>query len=237
MPSWTETLFELGVGARVVGVTDWCVHPAAGVAAVPRVGGTKNPRLDAITALAPDLVVANREENRKKDVEALLTRGIRVWVSDARSVAAAVREIGELAALVGVSERAAPLIAACIKEIDRSPTAALRAFVPIWKDPWMTMNRDTYMHDMLRLSGADNIFADRRDRYPRVSLDDVIALKPALILLPDEPYRFSESDAAAFANALPYARVELVDGTLLSWYGPRIPRALEIVRAIVARNN
>jgi ABC-type Fe3+-hydroxamate transport system substrate-binding protein len=243
VPSLTEALFALGLGARVVGVTDWCVHPA-GVAGLPKVGGTKDTDVAAVIALEPDLVIANREENTRRTVERLRAAGLAVWVTYPRTVEDAVRllrELGRLGAsrtaldgVVGPIERAI-----AVARAERARAAPSRVFCPIWRDPWLTIGADTYAHDLVALCGGANVFADRGDRrYPRISLDDVSAAQPEVILLPDEPYRFGDADARELARldvpAARHARIHCVDGTWVSWYGPRIQTAIEGLRPLLA---
>ena len=243
VPSLTEALFALGLGERVVGVTDWCVHPADAVAALPKVGGTKDADVGAIAALAPDLVIANHEENTKRVVERLEAAGLRVWVTYPRTVREGATLLRELAAL-GASREA---IAAVVEPVEAAVAAAervrpahpVRVFCPIWRGPWMAVGRDTYIHSLLTLCGGDVVFADRGDRrYPIVRLDDVVAAAPEVILLPDEPYAFGPRDVAEIARLdVPAARdgrIHCVDGTWVAWYGPRIRPALAGLRSLLA---
>ncbi len=242
VPSLTEALFELGLGARVVGVTDWCVHPAKGVAKLPKVGGTKNADPHKVVALRPDLVIANHEENTRRVVEALRGAGLRVWVTYPRTVREGARVLRELAEL-GASRRAIaelvePVEQAVAEAEARRPQRSTRFFCPIWRDPWMSVGADTYAHDLLSLAGGENVFAARRERrYPVVTLADVEAAAPEVILLPDEPYAFGLQDAEELAGLdVPAARdgrIHLIDGTWVSWYGPRIRRALEECRTLL----
>ena len=243
VPSLTESCFALGLGERVVGVTDWCVHPAEGVAALPKVGGTKNPDLDAIRALRPDLVIANREENRRRDVERLEAAGIPVWVTYPRTVREGVDLLAEVAALGATPEATAavvePVRAALAAAEAQAGAPRVRVFCPIWRDPWMAVGRDTYAQDLLHLCGGENVFADREERrYPRVTREEIVAGRPEVILLPDEPYEFGPRDVAELCSlAVPAAenrRIHLIDGTLVSWYGPRIGRAIEALRPLLA---
>lgn len=248
VPSVTETLFALGLGERVVGVTDWCIHPADGLAGVTRVRGTKNPDCALIAELAPDLILANLEENREIDVRRLRERGLTVWVDYPRTVEDAlehVRALARLGAAAAAREAImAPLERALAAAAARSASSLrpVRAFVAVWKNPLMTLNRDTYAHDLLAHAGIVNVFADAAGRYPRVTLEEVAALEPELVLLPDEPYRFTEEDARELAHgalaATPAARTDrivVVDGTLPFWPGPRTARALELLAALAAR--
>jgi ABC-type Fe3+-hydroxamate transport system substrate-binding protein len=252
VPSLTEALFALGLGPRVVGVTDWCVHPAAEVAALPKVGGTKNPSIARVLELRPDLVIANREENRERDVERLRAAGIPVWVTYPRTVAAGVAVVRELAALGAPSERAQPLLAALDAALAHARSAApalrKRVFCAVWKHPWMAVGADTYGDDLLALCGGSNVFgadfdprepkAGRARRYPIVSEVEIAAARPEVILLPDEPYAFGARDVAELATlatpASAAGRIHCIDGTLISWYGPRIARALPEVAALLA---
>jgi len=242
VPSLTEAFFALEQGERLVGVTDWCVHPAAGVAALPKVGGTKNPDLAAIRSLRPDLVIANQEENRRKDVERLEDAGIRVWVTYPRTALEAAQLFRELASLAG-TEPADQLAARVEHSVSDArshiPERRTPVFCPIWRDPWMSVGADTYAHDLLHLCGGENVFAARSDRrYPRVTLEEIEAAQPEVILLPDEPYAFGPPDVVELSRLdVPAARsgsIYPIDGTWVSWYGPRVIRAIEKLRQILA---
>lgn len=240
VPSVTETLFALGLGARVAGVTDWCIHPRDLPARVARVRGTKNPDCDAIVALSPDLVLANHEENREIDVRRLRERGLTVWVDYPRTVVEAIEHVRGLARLGADATLTAAVVAPVEAALARTRSAPehtpVRGFVAVWKDPWMTLSRDTYAHDLLAAAGIANVFAGAAERYPRVTLDEIAAREPEIILLPDEPYRFTTDDAAALAHgplaatpALRDGRVHVIDGTLPFWHGPRIAHALDLL--------
>jgi ABC-type Fe3+-hydroxamate transport system substrate-binding protein len=243
VPSLTEALFALGLGGLVVGVTEWCVHPASSVAKLPKVGGTKNPDVAAIAALAPDLVIANQEENRRRDVERLEAAGLRVWVTYPRTVAEGAQllaELAELGASPDTRRRVVDPVLAAIAEAERvRPAQGVPVFCPIWRDPWMAVGADTYAHDLLAVCGGRNVFAGRGDRrYPRVALNDVIAEAPEVVLLPDEPYAFGASDVAELRRlpipAAARGRIFLIDGTWVSWYGPRIAQAIPALRHLLA---
>ncbi|HLY27278.1 MAG TPA: helical backbone metal receptor [Aggregatilineales bacterium] len=260
VPSVTESLFDLNIGSRVVGVTDYCTRPAELVRRLPKVGGTKNPDIQMILALRPDLVIMNREENRRADADALAAAGIPTWITHPDTVREA---LDLLWAIMDVFEEPSMVPRVRLIEITYEWTLGVtreltpkRAFVPIWRDPWMTFNRETYIHDLLRVVGVENVFADRTrrfpleadlgqaepldagdsraaghdDRYPRISLDEVVAAQPDLVLLPDEPYAFAQSDlnelAALDIPAAKNGQILLVDGSLLTWHGTRIAYAL-----------
>jgi len=238
VPSLTEWLAAAGVGERLVGVTDWCVEPADVTAGLPKVRGTKNPDLRAVTALAPDLVVANAEENRKVDVERLEAAGVPVVVTMPTTVAGAVRELRTLATAVGDLPRAPAIdaeLTAALAEAYRSSARArpVRYACAVWRDPWMWVGRRTYAADLLRLAGGEPVFDDPATRYPKASPAEIAALGPRLVLLPSEPYAFGRADADEVA-ALTGADVRLADGRALTWYGPRIPAALAAFRELLA---
>jgi ABC-type Fe3+-hydroxamate transport system substrate-binding protein len=248
VPSLTEALFALGLGDRVVGVTEWCIHPAEGVASVPKVGGTKNPDLAAIRALAPDLVIANQEENRKRDVEQLEDAGLRVWLTYPRTVREGAELLAEMAELGAGAEARERVVAPVLGAVSAAELLASapeegraqrpRVFCPIWRDPWMAVGAPTYADDLMRLCGGANVFASHSERrYPRVTLAEIEAAQPEVVLLPDEPYAFGPHDVAELGRlpipAAASGRIHLIDGTFVSWYGPRILRAIELLRRLL----
>jgi ABC-type Fe3+-hydroxamate transport system substrate-binding protein len=270
VPSVTESLFDLGLGSRVVAVTDYCIHPAAKVAALPRIGGTKNVRVDEVVGFKPDLVIANQEENSRADVEALQAAGLPVWLTFPHTVAESIELLWDIVRRFDIVEQGHRL-AALEKVYEWSAAASdnslpVRTFCPIWRSHqegewWMTANGDTYVSDIIRVCGGGNIFAERdrryplaadldpaqptrtdsdsRDtRYPRVTLDEILAAQPEAILLPSEPYAFNDSDKAYWMQftdlpAVKTNRVHLVDGSLLTWHGTRLAKALQELPALL----
>lgn len=229
VPSLTELVCWLGGAGALAGRTRFCDSPAEIAGNVPAIGGTKDPGIARILALAPDLVLANREENRREDVEALSAAGVPVLVTDPCSVDEALRMIAELGDRLGLAGRAGQLIAetnAALAGLPPSPGTAV--FVPVWKHPLMGLGAATYGHDLIVRSGGRNVFEDRQ-RYPPVSMAEVRERSPAIILLPDEPYRFGEIDAAEYSDI---ASTRLVDGRMLWWYGPRLPSAIRALSTI-----
>ena len=264
VPSVTESLIELGAGQSLVGITEYCVHPAERVAGLPRVGGTKNPDLERVKAALPELIIANQEENRKEDIEALAAAGLKVWLTFPRNVRETIDLLWDITRLFRLPHRG-PALATLETSYEWASlaapnTPASRVFCPIWREPaegeprwWMTINRDTYTHDLLTLCTGENIFGDRDRRYPlaadlgqapadpvapdqdvrypRVTTAEVAERSPDVILLPSEPYPFAEADRLAF-EAYPYipavknGRIYLVDGTWLTWPGIRVTKAL-----------
>ena len=242
VPSLTETLFALGCADALVGITRYCTEPAGAVDAVAHIGGTKNPDVAAIVALAPDLVVVNAEENRKEDFAALEAAGLTVFVSFSHRVSDIAGLMIRLGTLTGATAAAARLRMELDGALSAPPPATRRrVFCPIWKNPWMSFNADTYSHDVLAHAGGDNVCRDRAERYCTVDLEAVAALEPEVILLPDEPYGFRPRDRAALAplEATPACRsgrVHFVDGKALSWYGPRTASALAYFRAVLSED-
>ncbi|MBI4270781.1 MAG: cobalamin-binding protein [Candidatus Rokubacteria bacterium] len=237
LPSTTETLCALGLADALVGVTTYCVEPRAALRGKARVGGTKDPDLDRIRALAPDLVVANVEENVREHVERLRAWGVPVWVTYPRTVADSLRMIRELGELTGTDASAGALLAELEPLLERvradgAARPAVAVFYPIWRAPYMTIGGDTYIHDLLAVCGGRNVFGDRSERYPQITLDEVAVRRPEVVLLPDEPFRFRAAHVTDFAG-LGARRIQLVDGKLFSWYGPRLGAALRTVPALL----
>ncbi|WP_407661319.1 helical backbone metal receptor [Frankia nepalensis] len=220
VPSLTESIAVSAPGL-LVGATNWCTHP--GDLDVTRVRGTKNPDLEAVVRLAPDLVVANAEENREPDLAALRAAGLAVWVTAPATVPAALTSLDRLLRLGCRLPRPAWWERAA--EAWREPAAGprRRAVIPVWRRPWMAVGRDTFTGDVLARLGVDNVLAGHGERYPRVSLAD---LPPHdLVVLPDEPYAFSRDDGPE-AFAAPSA---CVSGRHLTWYGPSLAQARAVL--------
>ncbi len=239
VPSITEWLFAIGLGPRVVGVTDFCIHPHQEVAPKTKVRGTKNPDRAAIIALQPDIVLANKEENRERDVVALEAAGLAVYVTETRRVFEAIATLSMLADVLGAGPTALPLLtdmrAAHQQLTATRPDMVRRVLVPIWRDPWMAVGSETYANDLLQMCGAYNVASELQGRYPRFELDQIGRLQPDIILLPSEPYGFSPDDLPSLRSVFSGPCV-FVDGELLTWYGPRIPLALQSFASIIAAN-
>ncbi|GAA0607688.1 helical backbone metal receptor [Streptomyces crystallinus] len=220
VPSLTEAVAATAPGL-VVGATDWCTHPP-GLAAA-RIGGTKNPDTAAIAALRPDLVIANEEENRELDLAALRAAGLEVLVTEVRDLDQAFAELARV--LVDACGLARPRWLDEAREawerVGRPPSP-VAAVVPVWRRPWMVLGRDTFAGDLLDRLGVRNVYADHAERYPRIPLDELRAAGADLLVLPDEPYRFTADDGPEAFPDLPAA---LVDGRLLTWYGPSLAAA------------
>jgi len=219
VPSLTEAI-ATSAPELLVGATDWCTHTVG--LSPTRVRGTKNPDLAAIADLAPDLVVANREENRLLDVERLRARGISVWVTRIENLAEAFASLDRLFRYALARTRPAWLSQAEVVWAQPIPTPRRTAVVPIWRDPWMVVGSSTFTGDLLAHLGLENVFGADADRYPHVSLEQIEARNPEVVVLPDEPYPFSASDGP---EAFPNRRVARVDGRDLTWYGPSLVEA------------
>jgi ABC-type Fe3+-hydroxamate transport system substrate-binding protein len=223
VPSLTESLAATG---RLVGVTDYCSHPSD--LDVARVGGTKYPDVAAVLALAPDLVLANAEENRPEDVVALRAAGIPVWVTYPRTVDEALRSLGRMFA--ALAEPEPPWLDQARRRWAAPPTfdPPLTAVVPVWRRPWVVVGADTFAGDLLARLGVHNAYQQDRERYPRPRLDEILAIRPDLMVLPDEPYEFTATDGP---ECFPGIRSALVSGRHLTWYGPSLVDAAKVLAA------
>jgi ABC-type Fe3+-hydroxamate transport system substrate-binding protein len=246
VPSLTEALAATRREA-LVGATDWCTHPVD--LDVPRVRGTKNPDRDAVQALEPDLVLCVQEENRELDVDRLRESGIPVWVSRVESVPQALASmrrlfeevldwgvpgwLDEVDQVWGEGATADAAEHGSVESRDSSrPPARARVAVPVWRDPWMVVGSRTFTGDLLRRSGLANVFEDHEERYPKMSLEELDAAGADLVLLPDEPYEFTADDGPEAFERTP---AQLVSGRLLTWYGPSMLEAADLLAAIPAQ--
>jgi ABC-type Fe3+-hydroxamate transport system substrate-binding protein len=224
VPSLTEAIAATDAGL-LAGATDWCTHPAG--LDVPRVGGTKWPDVGRVLDLAPDLVVANAEENRDSDVAALRAAGVPVWVTAPATVDQA---LDSLTRLCAVLDRPDPGWLADARTAWAAPARLpdVPAVVPIWRRPWMVLGRDTFAGDVLARLGVRNVFAGHADRYPKLGRDEPATVAAELVVLPDEPYAFTPEDGP---EAWPQARPVFVSGRHLTWYGPSLAEAPAVLLA------
>lgn len=263
VPSDSYTLVSIGAASRLVARTEYCVEPAEALQAVPSVGGTKNVDVERLIALEPDVVFANQEENSREDIFRMHEAGLKVFVSFPKTVAQGVAHMARMVTILGLEQDARDVVAAAYRgvadaERHRGQSQPVRTFVPIWMDPLMTVHGSTFVSDVVALCGGVNVFAERerryplaadlgraealppervgeRDvRYPRVTLDEVVAAQPEVVLLPDEPHAFGEADAAVFqALDIPAAkrgRIVFCNGRDLMWPGARSLVGLERLR-------
>ena len=264
IPSMTESLFDLGVGDSVVGVTDACTPPEDELLRLQRVGGTRSPNVDAIRLLQPDLVIANQEENSENSVQKMVDGGLTIWLTFPKSTQDALELLWTIVKVFKLGDQAASVetLARTLDWTEKATTGQLSiaTFVPIWlgekeaSGPWlMTFNYQTYANDVLAKCGGLNVFAgrsrkypleadlgeveaedpgDRDVRYPRVTIQEVVESEPEVILLPSEPFEFTEEHKSnieewlADTPAVQSGRVYMVDGSLLTWHGTRLAKAL-----------
>ncbi|MGH8530079.1 MAG: ABC transporter substrate-binding protein [Nevskiales bacterium] len=252
-PSQTETLFALGLGEQIVGVTRYCIHPSAkerfspsplwggvgeGVETKTKVGGTKQLDFTAIAQLEPDLIIAEKEENRREDVERLSERWP-VFVTDVSDIEAALRMIGTLGSLCDRAREADQLAQeiagrwAPLRPALRPATKSPRTLYLIWRKPYMAAGTGSYIHSVLQRCGFTNVIA--KPRYPELTLAEMQQTDPELILLSSEPYPFAQRHVEELAAHLPQARIELVDGEMFSWYGVRMLKAADYLPELVSK--
>lgn len=239
-PSITNLIFDLGAAESLVGITKWCIHPVEGVAAIEKVGGTKDPKIERIIELEPDWVFLNQEENRKEDFEALEQAGIRCHVTfplNAREAAEAVLSIGEALDCLEKAEVLAEQIhhscEAVISKREAGPF--LRWAYLIWRKPWMAVGSGNYVDGLISEAGGQNIFADHDDAYPAVTGQQLAEAKPDLVFLSSEPFPFKEKHITELAaeSGLPPQIFVLCDGELLSWHGSHTAKGLLYARQLM----
>jgi ABC-type Fe3+-hydroxamate transport system substrate-binding protein len=238
VPSLTETIALLAGTDRLAGRTRYCIHPQEALHGIPYVGGTKDPDIDKILSLEPDVVIANKEENLARHVEAL-EKSVPVFVTFPRTVRQTIKTVRDLGVITGAKDNTEQFSQSCdavLKAIqaDASIAAPLTTACMIWKNPWMCAGSDTYVSNVLEVLGFQNIFDSSQERYLKTTLEEVIARKPQLILLPDEPYEFGDGDKMFVLDHLKShaanIRVELIEGSNLTWFGSRTLPALGYLR-------
>ncbi len=226
VPSKTELLYDLGLGERVVGITKFCIHPETWFKTKHRVGGTKKVDMEKVRALKPDLIIGNKEENDRSDIEALSAE-FPVWMSDVRDLPGALEMIEGIGALTGTQEKAASLtkgIDAAFEGLGKREEPRTVAYL-IWREPFMAAGHGTFVDDMLQRCGLVNVFDEGDARYPEFSAQGLAEADPEVVLLSSEPYPFQEKHIAEINMILPGTPVRLVDGELFSWYGSRLLKA------------
>jgi ABC-type Fe3+-hydroxamate transport system substrate-binding protein len=235
VPSQTELLFDLGLGEELVGITKFCIHPTDQFKLKTKVGGTKKLKLDVIRNLKPDLIIGNKEENAKEQIEELMEE-FAVWMSDISNLKEALEMITGLGLLTGKEERAEEIAEQVRKRfsdlaLQNSHTANRVAYF-IWKDPFMAAGTGTFIHDILIQSGFEN--AVTNSRYPELSEQQLREAAPDWIFLSSEPYPFKRKHIAEFQKICPQARIIVVDGEMFSWYGSRLLSAPAYLQTLCA---
>lgn len=235
VPSQTELLYDLGLDKEVVGITKFCVHPEEWFRTKERVGGTKKLNIEKIRSLKPDLIIANKEENEKEQIEEL-AKEFPVWLSDIHNLPQAVNMIQALGQVTGMEGSANRLVEEIIQGFNdlNKATKPKRVAYFIWRDPWMSIGRDTFIHSMIQTMGWQNVLADA-DRYPELTLEQLKAYQPELVLLSSEPFPFKEQHVAEVKAVLPEAEVLLVDGEMFSWYGSRLKKAVPYLQGLAVQ--
>lgn len=225
VPSQTELLYDLGLDQEVIGITKFCIHPDGWFRNKQRVGGTKNINIEKIKSLQPDLIIANKEENIKEQIEAL-QHIAPVWVSDVNNLDDAFEMISCIGEMTGKVSKAKDLINNIRNGFQKlSPiNFQLSTAYLIWKDPYMIIGGDTFINDMLQHCGFTNVF-EHLNRYPETSVDQLKTINCKLLLLSSEPYPFTQKHIEELQQYLPQTRIMLVDGEMFSWYGSRLQYA------------
>jgi ABC-type Fe3+-hydroxamate transport system substrate-binding protein len=230
VPSQTELLFELGLNKEIIGITKFCVHPAAQLEIIQKVGGTKKLDINLIRNLKPDLIIGNKEENTKENID-LLSTEFPVWMSDVANLEDAMTMISQVGELVNRQPEAAYLNHLINAGFTDLQTLALQHGIDkkvaylIWKDPYMLAGRDTFINDILMKIGLSNI--TKESRYPEIDVEELAIMMPDLILLSSEPYPFKEKHIEELKKAVPGVEIMLVDGEMFSWYGSRLVKAVQ----------
>ncbi len=224
VPSQTELLYDLGLEDEVTGITKFCIHPQKWFRSKTRIGGTKQLHLNQIRELTPDLIIANKEENTREQIEEL-AKEFPVWTSDVNNYSQALEMIMAIGKMTGKEMEAQKLFDEIRKEFSKlSAVKKYRAAYFIWKDPYMVAGHDNFIHDMMQHAGFENVFSDRT-RYPSISIDELKSLNCEVLLLSSEPYPFSQKHIDELQPLLPGIKILLVDGEMFSWYGSRMAKA------------
>jgi ABC-type Fe3+-hydroxamate transport system substrate-binding protein len=229
VPSQTELLFDLGLCEEVIGITKFCIHPIEKFASKTKIGGTKKLLIEKIRDLKPDLIIGNKEENTQSEIE-LLMQESPVWMSDINNLEQATAAITQIGELVNREPEAAYLNHLINIGFTDLQTLAVSKSINktvaylIWKDPYMVAGKNTFIDDILRKIGLNNVISD--SRYPQVNLSQLVTHNPQLIFLSSEPYPFKQKHIDEIQLALPNAKVMLVDGEMFSWYGSRLVKAV-----------
>ena len=228
VPSQTELLYDLGLDSEVVGITKFCVHPEKWFRTKTRVGGTKGLNLNAIEQLQPDLIIANKEENLQSDIETL-EKNYPVWISDIKTLADALQMIHAVGEITATTKTASTLIRQIknnFQKLEYDPRTKYQTTYLIWKDPFMTVGGDAFIHDMLNRCGFKNMFG-HESRYPKIEIEQLqsSSLRCELLLLSSEPYPFKQKHVDELQQMMPNTKILLVDGEMFSWYGSRLLHA------------
>ncbi|MEO5782451.1 MAG: helical backbone metal receptor [Ginsengibacter sp.] len=236
VPSLTELLSYFDLEKEVIGITKFCVHPKTWFTTKTRIGGTKNINVELIKKLQPDLVIANKEENVKEQIEELANE-LNVWVTDVNTLDNALLMINDIGELTYKSHEASALIALIKNEFFnyKKPSLKISSAYLIWKEPYMTVGGDTFINDMMKCCGLQNIYEDKK-RYPEITLQELQSANCQLVLLSSEPYPFKQKDIDELQKVLPGKKIILADGEIFSWYGSRLLEAPQYFKELIKVN-
>jgi len=237
----TELVCDLGFGRELVACTKFCVHPEQRTRKLLKIGGTKDPKIDDVVALSPDIVLMNDEENRREDYEALREMGVDCHSTMPRTIEETAKMVRSIAAILGGSPKGEEIAADIEERAQRVATSAAErdpvkfAYI-IWSKPWMSVNRDTFAHALLSNAGGENVFGDRAERYPEINLEELREADPDVILLSTEPFPFKSHDAVDLSVeiSIHMDRIFIADGERLSWHGSRTPKGIDYAEALMA---
>lgn len=232
VPSQTELLYDLGLRDEVVGITKFCVHPHEWFVSKTKVGGTRQLKMDVIHNLQPDLIIANKEENIKEQVEDL-SKHYPVWTSNVTDLDSAYEMIKEIGSLTGKQKQSDALVTRITTNFQSLQTSnfKLRTAYLIWRNPYMTVGGDTFIHSLLEIAGFENVFADKT-RYPEITANDLLAANCELLFLSSEPFPFKQKHINELQPLLPVIKIVLVDGEVFSWYGSRLIYAADYLKEL-----
>lgn len=236
VPSQTELLSYLNLEKEVIGITKFCVHPEKWFKNKTRVGGTKNLNLKIIDQLSPDLIIANKEENVKEQIEELAKK-YDVWITEVNNLNNAINMISDIGKLTNQTEAASALALQIKDKFEKlknyfSDKRKVPAAYFIWKDPYMVAAGDTFINDMMQYCGLENIFSEKK-RYPEISLEEIVEKKCELMLLSSEPYPFKQKHKEEIQKQLPEIEIQLADGEMFSWYGSRLLQSIDYFQSFL----
>ncbi|MEY3811862.1 MAG: hypothetical protein RIT11_979 [Pseudomonadota bacterium] len=232
VPSQTELLYDLGLRYEVIGITKFCIHPDEWFRRKQRVGGTKNLKIDLIKSLNPDLILANKEENLKEEIE-ILQNDFNVYVSDISTINEALQMIEDIGKLVHCQQKSIEIVNGIKAEMTQSRLEKkdkIDALYLIWQNPYMVAGNDTFIHDMMLEAGFNNLV--KQNRYPMMTLEEIKSINPTVIMLSSEPFPFADKHIIEWQMQLPNTKIILVDGELFSWYGSRMLKSFQYFRGL-----
>ena len=233
VPSQTELLYDLGLRDEVIGITKFCIHPDEWFRRKQRVGGTKNLKIDLIKSLNPDLILANKEENLKEEIE-ILQNDFNVYVSDISTINEALQMIEDIGTLVHCQQKSIEIVngikAEMMTQSRLEKKDKIDALYLIWQNPYMVAGNDTFIHDMMLDAGFNNLV--KQNRYPMMTLEEIKSINPTVIMLSSEPFPFADKHIIEWQMQLPNTKIILVDGELFSWYGSRMLKSFQYFRGL-----